>query len=68
MKITLTLEDTPKGVAIRWTEEPSEVTNFTRDSLSVQLTAEFLFRLKQRHRLGILSISSADLDLPSVGR
>ncbi|WEM05502.1 hypothetical protein HJJEPNFP_00002 [Ralstonia phage BOESR1] len=64
MKVTITIEDTPKGVTIGWREESSEVTNFTRDSLSVLLTAEFLFRLRQRHRLGILSISSVDLDLP----
>lgn len=64
MKITMTIEDTPKGVTVNWTEAESSVSNHPMDSIAVILAADFLIRLNTQHRLGTLRLSGEALRTP----
>ncbi|QFP93703.1 hypothetical protein [Ralstonia phage P-PSG-11-1] len=61
MKITITVEDTNKGVSVHWHEQQSEAQNNPRESLAIVLTAKFILELNQAHRLGILRLSGTAL-------
>lgn len=61
MRVYLTLEDTPKGIAIDGRYVPNGCTDHSADSLSVLVTIGLISQMKLMDQKGLLKV-----DIPSI--
>lgn len=58
MRITIILEDTPKGIFACQSVQGNGVTDHIHDSLSAHILANWTVQLKHLEKLGVIKVST----------